>query len=49
MTRFRTARQLSAKPATVFVAIREPERLAPWWGPSGFTNSFETSAFEPDT
>jgi uncharacterized protein YndB with AHSA1/START domain len=44
---FRTSRELSAPPPAVFAAIREPERLARWWGPQGFTNRFETFDFSP--
>lgn len=47
MTVFRTSRQLDAKPEAVFAAIRDPVRLARWWGPDGFTNSFEVFEFEP--
>lgn len=28
---------LSARPVTVFAAFVEPEKLARWWGPAGFT------------
>lgn len=47
MTVLRTSRQLDAKPGEVFAAIQDPERLARWWGPDGFTNSFEVFEFEP--
>lgn len=47
MTTFRTSRELNAPPETVFDAIRDPARLARWWGPKGFTNTFETFAFRP--
>jgi uncharacterized protein YndB with AHSA1/START domain len=30
-------RTLSARPGTVFAAFVEPEKLARWWGPAGFT------------
>jgi len=43
----RTERVLSASPATVFAAFRQPDRLARWWGPSGFTNTFERFEFRP--
>jgi uncharacterized protein YndB with AHSA1/START domain len=36
-----TERVFAADPATIFAAFRQPERLARWWGPSGFTNTFE--------
>ena len=42
-----TERVLAADPRTVFAAFRQPERLARWWGPSGFTNTFERFDFAP--
>ena len=47
MSTFRTSRELSASPKAIFDAIRDPARLARWWGPKGFTNTFESFAFEP--
>ena len=44
MTTFNHSRDIPATPAQVFAAISSPERLARWWGPNGFTNSF--SAFD---
>jgi uncharacterized protein YndB with AHSA1/START domain len=34
-----------ATPEAVFGAIADPARLARWWGPEGFTNTFETFQF----
>jgi len=31
----------------VFRAISDPQRLARWWGPEGFSNSFERFEFRP--
>ena len=31
----------------VFRAIAEPERLARWWGPAGFRNTFDRFEFRP--
>ncbi len=45
MTTFSTSRQLAASPASVFSAIKDPERLASWWGPAGFSNRFEVFEF----
>lgn len=45
MTTFSTNRQLAASPASVFGAIKDPERLAKWWGPAGFSNRFEVFEF----
>lgn len=43
----RTERLLPADPRTVFAAFEQPDRLARWWGPSGFTNTFEHFEFRP--
>ncbi len=34
-------RYLNARPAEVRAAWVDPERLAHWWGPAGFTNTFD--------
>jgi uncharacterized protein YndB with AHSA1/START domain len=47
MTTFTTVRQMSVVPEEVFAAISRPERLARWWGPAGFTNTFEVCDFRP--
>jgi len=44
---FRTQRTLPHPPEAVFRAFAEPERLARWWGPKGFTNTFEQFEFRP--
>jgi uncharacterized protein YndB with AHSA1/START domain len=44
---FRTHRVLRYPPARVFEAFARPELLARWWGPSGFTNTFEVFEFKP--
>lgn len=43
--RFEHSRLVDATPEQVFDAFARPERLARWWGPEGFTSSFEV--FEP--
>lgn len=45
MSIFRTSRELPATPESVFAAIQDPVRLARWWGPDGFTNTFDTFEF----
>jgi uncharacterized protein YndB with AHSA1/START domain len=45
MTIFRTTRQYDASPEAVFAAFEGPARLARWWGPDGFTNTFESFEF----
>ncbi|WP_165075318.1 SRPBCC family protein [Paludisphaera rhizosphaerae] len=47
MTTFTTKREIPAIPSAVFAAFRDPVRLARWWGPDGFTNTFETFEFQP--
>ena len=43
---FHTSRVLPHPPEEVFDAFARPELLARWWGPRGFTNTFETFEFE---
>lgn len=45
MTTFNTSLEIPATAEQVFSAIRNPERLARWWGPDGFTNTFEVCDF----
>ena len=47
MSVFRHARNLPAPPEAVFSAIQDPQRLARWWGPAGFTNTFHAFEFRP--
>ncbi len=47
MTTFRTSRDIPASPDQVFAAFSDPRRLARWWGPAGFTNSFKVCEFKP--
>ena len=44
---FRSHRVLPYPPQQVFEAFARPELLARWWGPSGFTNTFEMFEFRP--
>lgn len=41
MHTFQTSRFFPAAATLVFAAFADPERLARWWGPAGFRNSFE--------
>ena len=34
-------------PQSVFDAFARPDLLARWWGPAGFTNTFEDFTFKP--
>lgn len=47
MTTFSTSRLLAASPTAVLAAIKDPDRLARWWRPSGFSNHFEIFEFQP--
>jgi uncharacterized protein YndB with AHSA1/START domain len=40
-------RLLNATAKEVFSVFKQPDRLAKWWGPNGFTNTFETFEFKP--
>ena len=46
MTTFNTSREIAAPIDDVFAAFSDPERLARWWGPNGFTNTFHVCEFE---
>lgn len=43
--RFVHSRLVDATPEQVFTALSQPERLARWWGPDGFSSTFETFDF----
>ncbi|MCL4219106.1 MAG: SRPBCC domain-containing protein [Candidatus Hydrogenedentes bacterium] len=40
-------RTVSFTPEEVYAAFSDPSRLAKWWGPKDFTNTFETFEFKP--
>lgn len=44
---FSTQRVISASSRQIFAAFEQAEKLAAWWGPSGFTNTFEQFDFKP--
>jgi len=46
MTTFNASREIPATVEQVFAAISHPERLARWWGPAGFTNTFNVCEFK---
>jgi uncharacterized protein YndB with AHSA1/START domain len=46
VTTFRTSREIPVTVEEVFAAISDPERLARWWGPAGFTNTFNVCEFK---
>lgn len=43
----RSERVYSASPQAIFSVFEQPEILARWWGPDGFTNSFQVFEFKP--
>ncbi len=47
MNAFQTSRDIPATPEEVFATMADPQRLARWWGPAGFTNTFDVCEFEP--
>lgn len=40
------SRLIGASPERLFRAISDPEHLARWWGPKGFSNTFHTFGVE---
>ena len=42
-----TSRILDASPDRVFAAFADPARLARWWGPAGFGNTFHKFDLRP--
>lgn len=42
---FRSSREIPVPAARIFEAFRNPEQLARWWGPNGFTNTFKLFEF----
>lgn len=43
---FKTSREIGASVDEVFAAFSDPDRLARWWGPKDFTNTFHLFEFE---
>jgi uncharacterized protein YndB with AHSA1/START domain len=41
------SRVIDASREQVFAAIADPARLARWWGPNGFSSTFEVFEFRP--
>lgn len=42
-----TTRRIPAPPAKVWAALTDPRVLATWWGPDGFTNTFQVCELRP--
>lgn len=43
----RTERVLPHPPEAIVAAFADPAKLAVWWGPAGFRNTFEVFEFRP--
>ncbi|GAB3245280.1 SRPBCC family protein [Chitinimonas naiadis] len=41
-----TERILPYPPDAIYAAFADPDRLATWWGPNGFTNTFDVFDFK---
>lgn len=41
------SRRVRATPKAVFAALSDPDRVARWWGPAGFTNQIHRFDFVP--
>jgi uncharacterized protein YndB with AHSA1/START domain len=46
MTTFNTSREIPVPSKRVFAAISDSQRLARWWGPTGFSNTFKACDFK---
>ncbi|AMK77911.1 MULTISPECIES: SRPBCC domain-containing protein [Methylomonas] len=46
MNTFTSTRTLPAEPSAIFATIKDPSRLAKWWGPNDFSNRFEVFEFK---
>jgi len=44
---FRTQRVIRHPPEAILEAFARPELLTEWWGPAGFTSTFEIFEFRP--
>ena len=47
LTTIHSTRLIGASREAIFAAIRDPERLARWWGPAEFRNTFHHFDFRP--
>jgi uncharacterized protein YndB with AHSA1/START domain len=45
MKTFKTSRAIPALPERIFASFVDPEKLAKWWGPAGFSNTFTEFQF----
>lgn len=47
MSIFETSREIGATPSAIFAAFANAARLANWWGPKDFRNTFKVCEFKP--
>ena len=40
--------RINVSPSAVFAAMSQPERIARWWGPTGFSNTIHEFEFKPN-
>lgn len=45
--RLHASREIEASPSSIFAAFEDEARLARWWGPDGFTSTFQSFSLEP--
>lgn len=45
--RLHASREIAASPSSIFAAFADEARLVRWWGPNGFTSTFQSFALEP--
>lgn len=45
MKTFQSSRKIQAQPEQIFAAFANQDQLAKWWGPNGFTNTFNLFEF----
>ena len=45
--KFETSCEINASAEEIFAAFSDPERIARWWGPNGFTNTIHVFEFVP--
>jgi uncharacterized protein YndB with AHSA1/START domain len=43
---FKTSRDIPASAQAIFESFSNPDKLAKWWGPAGFSNTFNLFQFE---
>lgn len=47
MAKIETTREIAESAENIFAAFSDADRLSRWWGPAGFTNTFDLCEFKP--